>query len=43
MDTFFPVFPFSFFVNIPGLPDPNFMQTAILPILSYCCAIAGTK
>ena len=30
---FFLCFPFSFFVNIPGLPDPNFMQTAILPIL----------
>jgi hypothetical protein len=30
---FFLAFPFSFFVNIPGLPDPNFMQTAILPIL----------
>ena len=31
-----PVFlfmPFMFWVNIPGLPDPNFMQAAILPIL----------
>lgn len=26
-------FPFNFFVNIPGLPDPNVMQAAILPIL----------
>lgn len=30
---FFLSFPSMFFVNIPGLPDPNFMQTAILPIL----------
>lgn len=30
---FFLAFPFMFFVNIPGLPDPNFMQMAILPIL----------
>ena len=30
---FFLVMPFSFWVNIPGLPDPNFMQAAILPIL----------
>lgn len=30
---FFLIMPFSFWVNIPGLPDPNFMQTAILPIL----------
>lgn len=29
----FLAFPFNFFVNIPGLPDPNFMQAAILPIL----------
>lgn len=29
----FLLFPFTFFVNIPGLPDPNFMQAAILPIL----------
>lgn len=25
--------PFAFWVNIPGLPDPNFMQAAILPLL----------
>jgi hypothetical protein len=30
---FFLLFPFQFFVNLPGLPDPNFMQAAILPIL----------
>lgn len=30
---FFLLLPFSFFVNIPGLPDPNFMEAAILPIL----------
>jgi len=30
---FFLLLPTNFFVNIPGLPDPNFMQTAILPIL----------
>jgi hypothetical protein len=30
---FFLMLPFSFFVDIPGLPDPNFMQAAILPIL----------
>ncbi|MCB1997278.1 MAG: hypothetical protein H6933_07635 [Burkholderiaceae bacterium] len=30
---FFLLMPFAFWVNIPGLPDPNFMQTAILPIL----------
>ncbi|MCF8168664.1 MAG: O-antigen ligase family protein [Rhodoferax sp.] len=30
---FFLWMPFMFWVNIPGLPDPNFMQTAILPIL----------
>jgi len=30
---FFLLMPFSFFVNIPGLPDPNFMEAAILPIL----------
>lgn len=29
----FLAFPFGFFVNIPGLPDPNVMQAAILPIL----------
>lgn len=29
----FLAFPFNFFVNIPGLPDPNVMQAAILPIL----------
>lgn len=27
------IMPFSFYVNIPGLPDPNFMEAAILPIL----------
>jgi hypothetical protein len=26
--------PFAFRVDIPGLPDPNFMQAAILPILA---------
>lgn len=31
---FFLLMPFSFWVNIPGLPDPNFMQAAILPILA---------
>jgi hypothetical protein len=30
---FFLFMPFIFWVNIPGLPDPNFMQAAILPIL----------
>ncbi len=30
---FFLVMPFGFWVDIPGLPDPNFMQAAILPIL----------
>lgn len=30
---FFLFMPFSFWVDIPGLPDPNFTQTAILPIL----------
>ena len=30
---FFLVMPFAFKVDIPGLPDPNFMQAAILPIL----------
>ncbi len=30
---FFLAMPFQFWVNIPGLPDPNFMQAAILPIL----------
>lgn len=30
---FFVFIPFSFFVDLPGLPDPNFMQAAILPIL----------
>jgi hypothetical protein len=31
---FFLALPFAFWVNIPGLPDPNFMQAAILPILA---------
>ena len=30
---FFLFMPVGFWVNIPGLPDPNFMQAAILPIL----------
>ena len=30
---FFLFMPFSFWVNIPGLPDPNFMQAAIIPVL----------
>ena len=30
---FFLALPFSFWVNIPGLPDPNFMQAAMLPLL----------
>lgn len=30
---FFLVMPMSFKVNIPGLPDPNFMQAAVLPII----------
>lgn len=30
---FFLLVPFAFRVDIPGLPDPNFMQAAILPIL----------
>jgi len=30
---FFLSMPFVFWCNIPGLPDPNFMQAAILPIL----------
>lgn len=29
----FLAFPFNFAVTIPGLPDPNLMQAAILPIL----------
>lgn len=36
LDVWIPIFllmPFGFRVNIPGLPDPNFMQAAILPIL----------
>lgn len=36
LDVWIPCFlalPFAFWVNIPGLPDPNFMQAAILPIL----------
>ena len=31
---FFLAMPFAFWVDIPGLPDPNFMQAAILPILA---------
>ena len=30
---FFLAMPMEFAVNIPGLPDPNFMQSAILPIM----------
>jgi len=30
---FFLAMPTNFWVNIPGLPDPNFMQAAILPML----------
>lgn len=30
---FFLVMPTTFFVNIIGLPDPNFMQAAIIPML----------
>lgn len=30
---FFLAMPFIFWVNIPGLPDPNFMQAAILPLM----------
>ena len=30
---FFLIMPPTFFVNIPGLPDPNFAQAAIIPIL----------
>ena len=30
---FFLLMPFMFWVNVPGLPDPNFMQAAIFPIL----------
>jgi hypothetical protein len=30
---FFLSLPFNFFVDIPGLPDPNFMQAAIMPII----------
>ncbi|MBB2487068.1 hypothetical protein H5407_17700 [Mitsuaria sp. WAJ17] len=30
---FFLMVPFAFWVDIPGLPDPNFMQAAILPLL----------
>ena len=30
---FFLIMPPAFFVNIPGLPDPNFAQAAIIPIL----------
>jgi hypothetical protein len=31
---FFLAMPFVFWVEIPGLPDPNFMQAAILPLLA---------
>ena len=31
---FFLFMPFSFWVDIPGLPDPNFMQAAILPLIA---------
>ena len=30
---FFLIMPTAFFVDIPGLPDPNFMQAAIMPIV----------
>lgn len=30
---FFLFMPFQFWVNIPSLPDPNFMQAAIIPII----------
>ena len=30
---FFLAMPFVFWVNIPGLPDPNFMQAAIIPLM----------
>lgn len=30
---FFLALPFAFRVDIPGLPDPNFMQAAIVPVL----------
>lgn len=30
---FFMWLSFSFYVDIPGLPDPNFMQAAIMPIM----------
>ena len=30
---FFLAVPFAFWVKIPGLPDPNFMQAAILPLM----------
>ena len=36
LDVWLPIFlliPVAFRVDIPGLPDPNFMQAAILPIL----------
>ena len=29
----FLIFPTVFWVNIPGLPDPNFMQAAIIPLM----------
>lgn len=41
-----PVFlamPTMFWVNIPGLPDPNFMQAAIIPILVVLLAKYSAK
>ena len=35
--------PFAFWVNIPGLPDPNFMQAAILPILVVLLLERGAR
>lgn len=40
---FFMFMPFSFWVNIPGLPDPNFMQAAIVPILVGVMVTHGSK
>ena len=40
---FFLFMPFMFWVNIPGLPDPNFMQAAILPLIYILIRDYGHK
>jgi hypothetical protein len=39
----FLIMPTMFWVNIPGLPDPNFAQAAILPILAVLLAKQGSR